>query len=133
MPVVGTFKAGKNSRAQISGIDMNLNSYGVTHKGEYLPTNNFECNGFNQGLIGFEGLDWSLDGDWDGTQDSATDPPGLYVREDGLLMSIYLNKVTADHYGMPVWLCYQGDHKSTATGKVEFGARGHSQADFTVP
>ncbi len=133
MTIVGSFRAGKTSRITAGGTALTRNTYRVTHSGTREMTTNFECNGFRQAVLGDEGLDWTISGDWDADQNPVDDPPGFYPREDGANLVIYTRVSDGDNYNMPIYFVTSGELSSSATGKVSVSATGASQGTFTIP
>jgi len=129
----GSFRAGRNSRAQVNAQNMTTAQWSATFRGENLDTTNFESNGYEEGIIGIWGLDWSLSGSWNAAQNPNADPPGLFPTEEGSDMFLYVNVSDDTAYEMSTFRCTQGQASTTATGKVEFTASGMSQGSFTVP
>lgn len=127
------FRAGKNSRAQVSSNDLTRNSYSVTYRGGDIDTTNFESEGYEEGIIGPIGADWNLDGHWNAGVNPFDDPPGLYPRNDGDEMYIWSNRTDDKYFNFPVFRCLSSTMRSTASGGVEISASGKNQGAFTIP
>lgn len=129
----GSFRAGKNSRAQVNAQNMTQANWDATFSGENLDTTNFESNGFSEGIIGVWELQWSISGRWNASQNPNADPPGLFPTEEGANMSLYVNVADDTSYDMPSFRCTSGKASTSATGAVDFNASGMSQGTFTAP
>ena len=129
----GTFRAGKSSRAQSNSQNMYANDYSLTYRAEDLDTTHFESSGYETGIIGIKGLDWTLNADWDAGANPLDDPPGIYPRDDGTQLKIYTNVSDNKAFVMATFRCFSSQITSSAKGKVSFSASGKSQGSFTVP
>lgn len=129
----GAFRAGKSSRAQVNTQNMTTANWDATYRGENLDTTNFESNGYEEGIIGVIGLDWSLSGRWNASQNPNFDPPGLFPTEVGINMLLFINTSDNTSYSMPKYRCTSGKASTSATGAVDFTASGMSQGQFTAP
>lgn len=129
----GTFRAGKNSRAQANAQNMYAKQFSVTYRGEGLDVTHFEASGYEVGIIGILGLDWSLSADWDAGANALDDPPGLYPRSDGTNLKIYTNVSDNKSFVMASFRCFQSQIQTNARGTVSYSSSGASQGSFTVP
>lgn len=127
------FRAGKGGRTTVSSTTMTNSEWSCTHQGDNLDTTNFESNGFQEGIIGIQRLDWSVKATWNAAQNPMDDPPGLYPRDDGSSMYLYTNRTDAKSFSMPLFRCVSSTIRATATAKVEFDSSGSSQGGFSIP
>ena len=110
---------------------MAANRWSTTLHADELDTSNFESNGKKSWLIGLQGLDWTIGANWDAAQPPFTDPPGLYMRDDGTAMNLYTKVSTNKYWNMPHWMCSNAQMEETVSGLVTFTASGRAQEDFS--
>lgn len=135
------FRAGKNSRVQVNGTNMTSTRWSTTLRADDLDTTNFENVSINlqgaqavaeSGLIGVQGLDWEIGTLWDAGQNPMSDPPGLYMRDDGANMKLFTNVADNKYWYLPTWRCFNSRSETTARGLVMFSASGKAQADVST-
>lgn len=128
---MATFLAGKTGRVSVNGATMAATRWSTTLHADELDTSNFESNGKKSWLIGLQGLDWQVGTLWDSAQPPFTDPPGLYMRDDGTSMNLYTKVSTNKYWSMPHWMCSNSSMEETVSGLVMFNASGKAQEDFS--
>lgn len=129
---MAVFKAGKGGRAQVTGINMAMQNWTANVTADELDCSNFEGNGKKSWLIGLQWLDWSIGTLWDSAQVPLTDPPGLYVRDDGTAMNLYANVSLSKFFSLPNWVCSKSNMGVEVAGLVKFDAAGKAQEDFVL-
>lgn len=130
----GQFRSGKNSRITVTGDTLYKAEWGLNYRGDPLDTRNFESSGWDEELIGFRGVEWSLRGLWNAAINDYDDPPGLYPRDDGTDMDCIPSTLqSAILWTLPDWSCRATDMTTTATGLVQMRSNGKSQGEPTVP
>jgi hypothetical protein len=146
MAGVGTFRSGKGGRVVVGATNCRLNKWSVTESGTKLDTTNFESytaaygftdaagavgRTFKQGLIGEEGATFNIGGNWDPTQNPSTDPPGLYVREDGPRIKLYPSRIDGMLYDFLSTILHQVTVNCSPPALVTFDVNGESQGPYT--
>lgn len=128
---MAAFKAGKGGRTSVNGVNMANQSWSALFAGDELDCSNFEGNGRKSWLIGLERLEWDLGTLWDSAANPLSDPPGLYVRDDGTQMKLFANVNLNKYWDIPNWVCSQSKMDITVSGLVQFSASGKAQEDFS--
>jgi hypothetical protein len=133
--IIGTGKqrAGKNSRINVGATRIVGQRWNVTWKGDDLDTVNFESGGLEEGILGIEGLEWSMAGDWDAGTNPFDDPPGLYPRDDLAGLEFYENVTDNVGWDLTYARVRSATNGAEVRGKVSFEASGMSQGSFTPP
>lgn len=135
----GTQVSGKKSRLSVNGTFLKKNRFSVTYRGDDLDTTNFESTnnnvyGYDEGIIGVIGVDYSAGGDWDAAN-VPTNAPGIYPRED--LQSVNMYPDGRDEAATLWSLAYSrvisATNSTEIRGKVTFEWSGKSQGVFTIP
>jgi len=126
------FRAGKAGKVDVNATAMTSTRWTTTLDADALETTNFEGNGKYSGLVGIESLSWEIGTLWDAGQNPLTDPPGLFMRDDGTNMKLYTNVTDNKYWNMPTWLCNNARMENTVRGLVMFTATGKAQDDFTL-
>lgn len=129
------FYSGKNSRSIIGSATVAGNNWTIKNHGDLLDTRNFESNGFGEVILGFQQADWSVAGNWDGNRNPNQNPPGLYPRDDGTTMQLFIANAASGNkfWSLPTWACQAGDNAVTATGLVTFAGNGQSIGTYNKP
>jgi len=146
---VGNFRAGKGGRVEfIESVSTvcKMMKYSVKERGNNLDTTNFECwtsaygssgSGggicFEQGLIGVQGADFDISGNYDAAQNPYDDPPGLYVRDDGPETVLYTNRTDDIYYDFLETRFLNTTLDVSVDGMVAFSVSGMSQYTFIRP
>lgn len=133
MATFSKFRSGKTGRTKVGSQTLTHKQWSTRYHGVRLGVENFESNGWNEGLIGFRGLDWTLGANWDATKNPLDDPPGLYPRDNGTSMQLYTSTSDDKSWSIPFWLCEESTISVDATGLVTFDAKGQSQGEVTPP
>jgi hypothetical protein len=126
------FKAGKAGRTQIVATNMTNKGWTISLDAMELDTSNFESGGKKSYLIGLEGLAWTIEANFDAAKNPLDDPPGFYMRDDGVTMKLYTNVANNRFWSMPTWMCSKCDMGVTVAGLVTFNASGKAQEDFAL-
>lgn len=130
------FLAGKTGRTQVGNSILALQEWSTAYHADPLDTTNFESNGHQEELVGVDGVDFTVKGNWDSNANPLTDPPGLYPRDDGgaagAAISLYL-KQGAQNWNFPLWCCTASDISVTTRGLVTFNSSLKSQGPYTKP
>lgn len=129
----GKFRSGKTGRTTVNAQTIKNNEWDVTYRGADLDTTNFESNGYEEGLTGLIGADWTIKGDWDAGVNPYDNPPGLYPRDDGVNMVLYPKVADNKPFTFPLWRCDSTRVGVRTDGKVTFDASGKSQGSFSIP
>ncbi len=129
----GIQRAMKNSRVSSQSTSLAFAQWDVTLTGDDLDTANFESEGLNEGILGFEGADWNCGGDWDAGTNPYDDPPGFYPRDDLNDLLFYENVTDAVLWDFPYARVRSSNNGGDIKGKVTFKASGKSQGPFNVP
>lgn len=127
------FRQGKNATVTSGGSLLYQVGWKCDWKGDIGATDNFESGGYKEGLLGFQGLSWSIHGNWDFTLDMFTGPPGLYPRDDGPAMALDPNNISGGTFSLSQFICEQSSIEANATSIVSFSSSGQSQGSFTTP
>lgn len=143
---VGTFRSGKQGRVLFGGTACRLNSWTVEDSGESLDTTNFESwtnaygdtstsmgRSFQQGVIGQEVATFSVDGNWDASANPMDATPGIYTRDDGPAMLLYLNRTDATFYQFYATRIFGANVACDSKGLVTFSFNGASQGPYLRP
>lgn len=129
---MATFKAGKTGRVQVNAINMATSEWSCTLTGAELDTSNFEGNGRHSYILGLEGMSWSISSLYDAAKNPLDDPPGLYARDDGTNMKLYVDRPNSRYWDLPTWICSSAATTVTVAGLVTFTASGKAQDDFAL-
>ena len=127
------FRQGKNAHCTSGGSTLYQVHWKCDWKGDIGPTDNFESGGYHEGLLGFQGLNWALGGNWDFSLDAFANPPGLYPRDDGTSLVLVPNSSSGGQFSMSQFICEQSSIAPTATTIVTFDSNGQSQGSFSTP
>lgn len=145
---VGSFRSGKLSKVLVGVTACRLNVWSVAESGADLDTTNFESydtsygytdqargigRSFEQGMIGVETAVFNLDGNWDAAANPLDDPPGLYVREDGPEIKLYVSRIDDTFYDFYVTRILSADVATDAKGLVTFRCSGKNQGPYLRP
>ncbi len=133
MAVVGKFRAGKGSRVKVGATNLNMANWDITERGDPLDTNNFECGGLDQGLIGILACDWNFGGNWDAGRNPIDSPPGLYVREDLSSLQFYTNVLDNVGWIIGTSLVVSSKNGAQVKGLVTFSCSGKSNGGAVLP
>lgn len=133
MSTQARFRQGKNAQCQAGGSLLYQVHWKCDWKGDIGPTDNFESAGFHEGLLGFQGLNWSLGGNWDFTLDMFSGPPGLYPRDDGSTLVLTPNQLSGGAFSMSQFICETSSISADASKVVSFDSSGQSQGSFSTP
>ncbi len=88
----GHFKSGKGGRETVNGVNLTLQEWSYSRKGDDVDTTNFESGGADQGLVGVLSTDLSSKGLFDAQQNPlGADPPGLVPRDDLMNTKFFTN------------------------------------------
>jgi hypothetical protein len=126
------FRAGKSGRTKVNGAVMSNQSWAVQLQADELDTSNFEGNGKKSWLIGLQWLTWNVGTLWNAQQNPLADPPGLYVRDDGINMQLFENVTDNKFWNLPSWICSESKMDCTVSGLVMFSASGKAQDNFEL-
>lgn len=105
----------------------------VTFRGDNLDTVNFQSGGYDEGIIGIAGCEWSSGGDWDAGRNAYDAPPGFYPRDDLAALLLYANVTDNVGWNFPYARVLSSTNGAEVRGKVSFQASGMSQGTFTRP
>lgn len=131
----GYQRSGKTSRVQVDGTNLRMAQYSANYRGEDLDTVNFESGGYDEGILGIIGVDWSFRGDWDaetGYNPYAT-IPGIYPRDDLANLRFYPSTTESSFWSFAYARVRSANNGSEVRGKVSFEASGKSQGGFNTP
>ena len=129
----GIQRSGKNSAAIVTATVLAMAKWTLTFKGVDLDTMNFTSAGYQEGILGPIGLEWSLGGLWDAGTNPNADPPGLYPRDNLQDVQLVVNVADATAYEMTYARVRSAVTGTTVTTAVAFDASGMSQGPFTIP
>lgn len=126
------FRAGKTGSTQVGAAMLSNQKWDVSFEGTELDTSNFEGNGRRSWLLGLEQLSWNLGALYNAQQNQVSDdPPGLYPRDDGTNMKLFMDKDAMNIYwSLPTWICSSSKMSVDVNGLVMFDASGKAQDDF---
>ena len=127
------FRAGYAGSCSVDGSEFAMQEWSTTWRGADLDTTNFESNGYEEGLIGVQGVDWTVNGDWDASQNPLEDPPGLYPRVAGEAMILTTNTTDAQNWDFPQFRVHSSQLSVRTSGKVSINASGKNNGTFTPP
>lgn len=130
----GAQRSGKTAKVTVNGEAIVLQSYNVQQRGDDLDTVNFESEGYDEGILGIEGLDWNFRGDWNASRTPWTDPPGIYPRDDLAHLRFFLHTDGAqERWYMRYARVRSANNGAEVRGKVTYEAGGKSQGVFLTP
>ena len=130
----GDMRPGKGSRVQANGVNMPQTDWRASFRGDDLDSSNFEAQGFEQGLIGFQVLESSTNGWWNAVQNPLDGPPGIFPQDLFPNTLYYTNVADAVFWFQPfmrILSCENGG--VNARGLVPFGWSGKSNGTFAQP
>src|ERR1700722_609509 len=128
-----THRSGKNSAVIVTATTLAMAKWTITNKGVDLDTTNFTSAGYQEGILGPIGLEWSLGGLWDAGTNPNADPPGLYPRDNLSALQLVVNVADATAYVMTFARVRSAVTGTTVTTAVAFDASGMNQGPFTIP
>ncbi len=102
-------------------------------KQEDQDTTNFESLGFDEGVRGVIGCDWSVKGDWRSELNAFSSPPGLYPRDDLPKVKLLLNQSDNVFWKFPVSRVLSAKNTCPVRGTVTFEADCKSNGIFYNP
>lgn len=129
----GYQRAGKNSRVQINATNLKKARWNVNENLEEIDTVNFESGGYDEGIGGISGCDWSLGGLWDANKNAFDDPPGLYPRDDLATLRFYENVTDNVRWSFTYARVRSATNGAEVRQGVTFESSGKSQGSFTRP
>lgn len=130
---IGQFRSGKNARVSVSGANLLQNEWDVTDRGDWQDTTNFEDSGEEQGLVGIEGLDYNVKGDWNAETNVYDDPPGIFPQDAFPDLQLYENISDNVFWDIPFSAIVSAQNGATVRGKVTFGWTGKAQPGWIRP
>lgn len=133
MSISGKARSAKGSRAAVGSTILNYSEWTTDLKGDDLDTTNFESLGFDQGIVGIIGCDWTLKGPWDAGRNAYDDPPGLYPRPDLANVTLYYNVADNVLWTFPLSRVLSAKVNAPVRGLVDFAVDCKSQGTFSLP
>ena len=133
MAKVGHQLAGKGSRVQANGVNLNQAKWECGCDGEKIDSSNFESSGSPQGMVGFAGLKWSFGGLFDAAKNYYDSPPGIFPQDTFPNLNFYLSVIGNLFWAMPYALMLSTKNGVEAKGGVNFDASGESNGSFSFP
>ncbi len=130
---VGSYYAGKGSRAQVEATNLRKTDWNVDYKTDKIDTSNFEGGGFDQSIVGLYGADWGISGLWDASgSQQLSDPPGLYPRYDLGDVKLYLNVTAALFWEFTQNTVTSAKNSTQVRDAVKFEAAACANGAFSV-
>ena len=133
--ILGTGKqrAGKGSRVAVGTNRLADSKWTANGVGDDLDTNNFESAGYDEGILGFVGVEIAFGGNWDAGFNAFDDPPGVYPRDDLQNLQFFTNVLDNVGWLFPYARLRSANTGAEAKGLVTFDASGKSQGPFVQP
>jgi hypothetical protein len=110
-----------------------MGSWSCKRRGEKLDTDNFECGGEEQGLVGFVGTDWDGRGGWDAQNNAFDSPPGIYPRDDAEDIYFYTSVDDTCFWFIQQAIVLSSGCTAEAKGLVNYEASGVSNGGVELP
>lgn len=132
MALSGSFRSGRDSRVQVGATNLNMAKWDADSSGDDIDTNNFEGNGYGEGVVGIVEASLSADGIWNAAANPIDSPPGLYPRWDLQNLKFYLNKAE-NFWSFPYARVTSSKNSSAVKEKVGFSFSGKSNGIFYPP
>jgi hypothetical protein len=126
-------RRGKDTKAQWGSTVLGVKNFTLTYRGDDLDTSNTLSGGHEEGLVGFDVVEFSLEMDWDAGKNPLDDPPGIYVRDDGGPLKIWENVTDNTFWLLPVVRILSCVNSGPVKGLVSFNVTGKSNGTFTRP
>jgi hypothetical protein len=123
--------AGTEGRFQVNGQNLNLESWDCSLEAADLPTENFESNGFREGIFGFIGGEVSAEGFWDAGLPPHANPPNLQAGTDLTNVKLFVRKTGNRAYNFPSFRLLSVRTSNRADGRVNISIRGRSNGTLT--
>jgi hypothetical protein len=128
---IGKQRAGKGSRAQFNGTNLQNTDWNLNIEGDDLDTSHFESAGNEQGTIGFTVAKWDTKGNWN-AGGNLYDTPGIFPRDDMANVKFYENVTDNVGHTLPVARVLAAQNGAQAKQFVTFGASGKSNGSYTI-
>jgi hypothetical protein len=123
--------AGTEGRFQVNNLNLNLDGWDVTLEAADLPSENFESNGFREGIFGFLGGEVSAEGFWDAGLAPHANPPNLVAGTDLVNVKLFVRRTGNRAYNFPSFRLLSVRVNNRADGMVRVSIRGRSNGTFT--
>jgi|SRR6516164_4294916 hypothetical protein len=133
MSISGKARSAKGARAVVGSTILNYSEWNVELKGDDLDTTNFESQGFEQGIIGIIGCNWSLKAPWDAAQNGYDDPPGFYPRPDLVNFKVFTNVADNVFWLFPLSRVLSAKLNAPVRALVDWNVDGRSNGTFSLP
>jgi hypothetical protein len=130
----GHARAGKGSRVQANGVNMMQTDWRAIWRGDDLDTSNFEAQGFEQGMIGFQVIEFNSNGWWNAAVNPLDAPPGIFPQDLFPNQFFFTSTGDGSFWFLPfsrILSCENGG--VNAKGLVPFAWSGKSNGSFSVP
>jgi hypothetical protein len=133
MPVTGAARSGKGSRISANGTNLNQSEWNTDFKGDDLDTTVFESQGYDEGTIGIEGVDWDFKGRWDAIQNFYNSPPGIFPQDQYPNLIFYESVSDNVFWLVTLARILSAKNGATVRGLVTFESSGKSNGSFVIP
>ncbi len=124
-------RSGKGGQVSLEGTTLRMQEWTTDDHGDDLDTTDFESEGFDCGLIGIRGCDWSFKGLWDADQNPIGNPPNIEPADDAGPLVLTTNVTDGQAYTLDVIRILKVTITTPVRGTVQFAVSGKSNGNFS--
>lgn len=126
-----SFRHGKSGSAKVAAEVLKVLQWSVKDAADLEESSNTASNGKKQWTAGFNGLDWTIEAQWEATK-GPFDVPVLVPGTEISTLFLGVNG-SVNGYAMPTAIVESADITMATKNVIKWSISGHSQGDFTRP